>query len=125
METSDNAPTRGVIGCAIKVHRTLGPGLLESAHEARLCRELSHSDLRFTRQRRVPVIYKGEPIGCDLVIDMLVEQSLVVETKSVRRILPVHEAQLLIHLKVSGLTMGLLLNFNEATLKQGNRRRMV
>jgi GxxExxY protein len=114
-----------VIGCAIEVHRTLGPGLLESVYEACLCRELSHAGLQFVRQCRLPVIYKGEPVDCDLVMDLVVERSLIVELKAVRQILPVHEAQLLTYLRVSGLKMGLLLNFNEETLKQGIRRRML
>jgi GxxExxY protein len=121
----DNSLTRRVIGCAIEVHRTLGPGLLESIYEACLCRELDQAGVHYIRQLRLPVLYKGTPIDCDLVIDLLVEQCLILEVKAVRQVLPIHEAQLLTYLRVSGLKMGLLLNFNEETLKQGIRRRMV
>jgi GxxExxY protein len=121
----DNELTGRVIGCAIEVHRTLGPGLLEAVYEACLCHELARAGMEFVRQRRLPVVYKGHPIECDLKIDVIVEQILIVEIKAVQQILPVHEAQLLTYLRVSGLKMGLLMNFNEATLKQGIRRRLL
>jgi GxxExxY protein len=121
----DNELTRRVIGCAIEVHRTLGPGLLEAVYEACLCRELAQSRMEFVRQRRLPIVYKGHPIRCDLKIDVIVEQILIVEIKAVQQVLAVHEAQLLTYLRVSGLKMGLLLNFNETTLKQGIRRRLL
>jgi GxxExxY protein len=121
----DSALTRRVIGCAIEVHRTLGPGLLEAAYEVCLCHELAHAGIAFVRQHKLPVIYKGHPVECDLKIDVIVEQTLVLEIKSVSQILPVHEARLLTSLRVSGLKMGLLLNFNEETLKQGIRRRLL
>jgi GxxExxY protein len=114
-----------VIGCAIEVHRNLGPGLLESVYEACLCRELSRAGLAFIRQRRIPVIYKGEPIDCDLIADIVVEQSLILEIKSVQAIHPIHEAQLLTYLKVSGIRAGLILNFNETRLIDGIRRRLL
>ena len=115
--------TQKVIGCAIEVHRTLGPGLLEIVYETCLCRELALAGIGFVRQQKLPILYKGEPVDCDLKIDVIVEQSLVLEVKAVQQILPVHEAQLLIYLRVSGLPLGLLLNFNEETMKQGIRRR--
>ena len=121
----DNDLTRRVIGCAIEVHRTLGPGLLESVYEACLCHELDLARIAFLRQVRLPIVYKGHRINTDLIIDVLVEQSLVLEIKAVAQILPVHEAQLLTYLRVSGVKMGMLLNFNEETLKQGIRRRML
>ena len=121
----DNALTRRVIGCAVEVHRTLGPGLLEGIYEACLCHELNVAGLAFLRQYRLPVVYKGQPIDYDMKIDVLVEQTLVLEIKSVLQLLPVHEAQLLTYLRVSGLKLGLLLNFNEETLKQGIRRRVL
>jgi GxxExxY protein len=121
----DNDLTRRVIGCAIEVHRTLGPGLLESVYEACLCHELELARMEFLRQVRLPIAYKGHRIDADLIIDVLVEQSLVLEIKAVAQILPVHEAQLLTYLRVSGLRMGMLLNFNEETLKQGIRRRLL
>jgi GxxExxY protein len=121
----DSALTRRVIGCAIEVHRTLGPGLLEAVCETCLCHELALAGMAFVRQHRLPVIYKGHPVECDLKIDVIVEKALVLEIKSVTQVLPVHEAQLLTYLRVSGLKMGLLMNFNEETLKQGIRRRML
>jgi GxxExxY protein len=117
--------SRRVIGCAIEVHRTLGPGLLESVYEACLCRELSNGGLAFVRQRRLPVIYKGEPTDCELVADVVVEEALILEIKSVQAIHPLHEAQLLTYLKISGLRVGLILNFNETRLIDGIRRRLL
>ena len=121
----DNALTQRVIGCAVEVHRTLGPGFLEGIYEACLCHELAVAGLAFLRQLRLPVVYKGHVVDYDLRIDVLVEQTLVLEIKSVHQILAVHEAQLLTYLRVSGLKIGLLLNFNEETLKQGIRRRVL
>ena len=121
----DNALTQRVIGCAVEVHRTLGPGLLEGVYEACLCHELAVAGLAFLRQLRLPVVYKGHVVDYDLRIDVLVEQTLVLEIKSVHQILAVHEAQLLTYLRVSGLKIGLLLNSNEETLKQGIRRRVL
>jgi GxxExxY protein len=117
--------SRQVIGCAIEVHRTLGPGLLESVYEACLCHELSNAKLAFIRQQRLPVVYKGEPIDCDLVPDIVVEATLILEIKSVQTIHPLHEAQLLTYLKVSGLRIGLILNFNAVRLIDGIRRRIL
>lgn len=115
--------TRRVIGCAIEVHKTLGPGLLEVIYETCLCREFTRNGIQFDRQRKLPVYYKGEPVDCDLKIDIVVEDALVIEVKAVQQVLPVHEAQLLTYLRVSGLPLGLLLNFNKETMKQGIRRR--
>lgn len=120
----DTKLSRAVIGCAIEVHRTLGPGLLEIIYETCLCRELSQAGLGFERQRKLPVYYKGEAVDCDLRIDIVVEDRIVVEVKAVQQVLPVHEAQLLTYLRVTGLPLGLLLNFNEETMKQGIRRRV-
>jgi GxxExxY protein len=117
--------SHGVIGCAIEVHRTLGPGLLESVYEACLCRELSRAGLAFVRQQRLPVIYKGEPVDCDLIADIVVEACLILEIKSVQAIHPIHEAQLLTYLKVSGIRAGLILNFNATRLIDGIRRRLL
>lgn len=117
--------SRRVIGCAIEVHRTLGPGLMESIYEAALCHELSAAGLGFLRQQRLPVFYKGFALDCELRIDLVVEGTLVVEVKSVQALLPIHEAQLLTYMKVAGLRVGLLLNFNEARLVDGIRRRLL
>ena len=121
----DGSLTERAIGCAIEVHRTLGPGLLEAIYQACLCREPTQAGIAHVRQQNLPVFYKGEAVDCDLILDVVVGQSLVLEIKSVQQILPVHEAQLLTYLRVSGLPSGLLLNFNEATIKQGIRRRLL
>ena len=119
----DNSLTQQVIGCAIEVHRTLGPGLLETVYEVCLCRELAMSGIPFVRQQKIPVLYKGKKVDCDLRIDVIVDRSLALEIKAVYQILPVHEAQLLTYLRVAGLPLGLLLNFNEPTMTGGIRRR--
>lgn len=121
----DNELTRRVIGHAIEVHRTLGPGLLESVYEACLCKEFDRAGLPFVRQKRVPVFYKGDAVDCGLVIDVLVNDALILEIKAVQQILPIHEAQLLTYLRVSGVKLGLLMNFNVEVLKQGIRRRVL
>jgi GxxExxY protein len=117
--------SRRVIGCAIEVHRTLGPGLIESVYEACLCRELTQAGLAFVRQQKLPIIYKEQRLDFDLTIDVVVEQTLVLEIKSVSLLHPVHEAQLLTYLKLSGIRSGLLLNFNEVRLIDGLRRRLL
>jgi len=103
--------TEAVIGCAIEVHRQLGPGLLESTYEAALCVELELAGLKYRRQVCVPVVYKGRTVG-EYRIDLLVEDRIIVEIKSVERHDPVFEAQLLTYLRVTGKKVGLLLNFN-------------
>jgi GxxExxY protein len=117
--------TRAVIGCAIEVHRTLGPGLLESIYEICLCHELDLAIIPFVRQQKIPVLYKGEPVDCDLKIDLVVNQVLALEIKALHQLLPVHDAQLLTYLRVGGLPLGLLLNFNEVVLRNGIRRRVL
>ena len=112
-----------VIGCAIEVHRTLGPGLMESVYEACLCHELTLAGLRFERQRRVPVVYKDARLDLDFRADVVVEDALLLEIKAARDILPLHEAQLLTYLRLTGIKLGLLLNFNVPVLKDGMRRR--
>ncbi|WP_301102641.1 GxxExxY protein [Propionivibrio sp.] len=102
-----------VIGAAIEVHRVLGPGLLESAYELALERELVLRDLRIERQKSVPLEYKGTALGDGFRIDLLVEGLLIVEIKAVESILPIHEAQLLTYLRLSDTRLGLLINFNE------------
>ncbi len=118
----DMALSERVIGCAIEVHRHLGPGLLESAYEDCLCFELDAAGLVFRRQVELPVVYKGMPLAASYRLDILIANRLVVEVKSVERILAVHEAQLLTYLRLSGHRAGLLLNFNHAVLKEGIRR---
>ena len=119
----ENDPlTQTVIGLAIEVHKQLGPGLLESAYEACLCYELSEKGISFDRQVDLPVSYKSIEIGAGYRLDIVVENKLIVELKTVERILPVHESQLLTYLKLGGFHTGLILNFNSAVLKDGIRR---
>ena len=113
--------TEKIIGCAIEVHRTLGPGLLEQTYESALCVELQLVGLKFQRQQVVPVTYKNQPVG-DYRLDLVVENSVVLELTSVDRFDPIFEAQLLTYLKITGLKRGLLLNFNSRLLKDGIKR---
>jgi GxxExxY protein len=117
--------TEAIIGAAIEVHRTLGPGLLESAYEACLCRELELRGIECWRQVEVPVIYKGMELDCGYRIDLLVNQEVVVELKAVEVIAGVHEAQLLTYMRLTGMRVGLLINFNVARLKDGVLRRVL
>ena len=114
--------TQKVIGCAIEVHKTLGPGLLESIYEVCLSIELTKASLSHTRQQKLPITYKGQLLDLDFKADIIIANTLILEVKSVQQLLPVHEAQLLTYLKISDLHLGLLLNFNEAILKNGIRR---
>jgi GxxExxY protein len=114
--------TEKIIGFAIEVHRQLGPGLLESAYEECLCYELGQNGFAVRRQVPLPVVYKTIRLDCGYRIDLLVEERVILELKTVERLIPVHEAQLLTYLKLSGMRTGLLLNFNSATLKDGIRR---
>ena len=111
-----------VIGAAIEVHRELGPGLFESVYELALAEELRRRDIQFVRQLEVPLTYKGLSLGQAYRLDLLVEQCLVVEIKAVEQLLPVHTAQVLTYLKLLELRTGLLINFNQAQLKQGIKR---
>lgn len=114
-----------VIGAAIEVHRELGPGLLESAYEECLCHELTLRKIPFARQVPLPVSYKGVQLDCGYRMDLLIAGQLVLELKSVERIEPIHEAQLLTYLRLSRCKVGLLINFNVPLLKQGNIRRVL
>ena len=120
-----NAITQAVIGAAMEVHRTLGPGLLESAYQECLCRELSVRGIPFERERALPVEYKNVRLECGYRLDLLVAGAVVVEVKAVEAIAPVHEAQLLTYLRLGGWRVGLLINFNVVLLKQGIRRKIV
>jgi len=124
--TFDNDPlTEKVIGLAIEVHRQLGPGLLESAYEECLCYELAQAKFVFERQVALPVIYKSVRLDCGYRLDVVVEKRLILELKTVERLLPIHEAQVITYMKLSGIPIGLLLNFNSVVLKQGIRRLML
>jgi GxxExxY protein len=114
--------TERIIGFAIEVHRQLGPGLLESAYEECLCYELRQGGLVFRRQVPLPVVHKAIRLDCGYPMDIVVEEKAVLELKTVERLIPVHDAQLLTYLKLSGLRVGLLLNFNSPVLKDGIRR---
>lgn len=111
-----------VIGACIEIHRELGPGLLESAYEECLAYELSKSGLRFERQKPLPVRYKEVKLDCGYRLDFVIEGTLIVEIKAVTELLPIHEAQLLTYLKLEKQPLGLLINFNVPTLKQGVKR---
>ena len=117
-----NEITQKIIGCAIEVHRNLGPGLLESAYEECLAYELEKAGLKTKRQVPTPVIYKDVKLDCGYRIDMLIENLVVIELKVVDEINPVHEAQMPTYLKFSKMNIGLLINFNVMALKNGIRR---
>jgi GxxExxY protein len=120
-----DALTRQIIGAAIEVHKALGPGLLEATYEACLIYELKQNGLRVEWQKNIPVEYKDVKLDCGYRLDLMVEESVIVEIKSVTELVKVHEAQLLTYLKLSGCKVGLLINFNVWKLKQGIRRIIV
>jgi GxxExxY protein len=117
-----NDLTGKIIGCAMKVHSALGPGLLESAYEACLEFELKRSGFRVERQKELPVIYGGVKVDCGYRIDLLVEECVILELKAIESLAPIHEAQLLSYLKLSGMQVGLLINFNVLHLRDGIKR---
>ncbi len=116
--------TEAIIGAAIEVHKELGPGLMESAYEECLCHELSVRGLKFQRQVALPVRYKKVKLDCGYRIDVVVENTAVLELKAVEALQPVHEAQLITYLKLSRMPVGLLINFNVPVLKNGIVRRV-
>ena len=111
-----------IIGCAIEVHKNLGPGLLESTYEQCLAYELKRSNISFKLQHNLPVEYKGIKLDCGYRIDILIDNRVIVELKSVDNILPIHQAQLLTYMKLSGVGIGLLMNFNVKYMKNGIKR---
>ena len=111
-----------VIGAAIEVHKTLGPGLLESAHEECLCHELSLQGLSFERQKPLAVTYKEKLLDCGYRLDIVVEKKIILELKSCEKIEPIHKAQLLTYLRLSGINLGLILNFNVPVMRNGIAR---
>ena len=117
-----NGITRGIIAAAIEVHRHLGPGLLESSYQECVCHELRGMGLSFAREVHLPLSYKGLTLECSYRIDLLVEDAVLVEFKSVEHLLPIHSAQLLTYLKASHKQIGLLINFNVLLLKNGIKR---
>lgn len=124
MDTKERANwlSNQIIGAAIEVHKALGPGLLESAYQTCHRRELELRGIEIETEVPLPVVYKGEKLDCGYRMDEVVGGLVVVELKSVERIEPIHEAQLLTYLKLSGLWLGLLINFNVPVLKQGIKR---
>ena len=118
----DNALSDRVIGLAIAVHRQLGPGLLESAYEECLCFELKQNDIPHQRQVPLPVVYKSIRLDCGYRMDVVVGEKLILEIKSVEHLQAIHEAQMLTYLRLSGLKVGLLMNFNSVVLKDSLRR---
>ena len=111
-----------VIGCALEVHRVLGPGLLESTYTKCLAHELAIADIPFRMEHPVAVDYKGVKLDCGYRIDLLVDDRIIIELKSVDELLPVHKAQLLTYMKLAGISIGLLMNFNVRYLKSGIKR---
>jgi GxxExxY protein len=118
----DSDLSERVIGLAIEVHRHRGPGLLESAYEECLCFEFKQSGIDYRRQVSLPIVYKDVRLDCGYRMDIVVERALILEIKAIDRITPVHEAQMLTYLRLSGLQVGLLLNFNSVALRHGLRR---
>ena len=117
-----NKLSNRIIGAAIEVHRNLGPGLLENVYEECFCRELTLQGINFERQKYLPVNYKGQQVECEYRLDIIVEDKIVIEVKSINSFLPIHEAQLMTYLKLSDLWLGILINFNVVTLKDGIKR---
>jgi len=119
----DDPVTAPIIGAAIEVHRNLGPGLLESVYEKCLRYEMEQRGIEFVRQAKVVVLYKNQDLDCELFIDVLIPGLVAVELKAVDKVLPIHEAQLLTYMKLTGISRGLLINFNVRLLKNGIMRR--
>jgi GxxExxY protein len=122
IEHLTNPISEKVIGAAIEVHRHLGPGLLESSYHACLCRELALRDLAYHSQVTLPLESKGVQIAQGYVIDLLIEDCLIVEIKSVDKLLPIHSAQLMTYMRLQRVSSGLLMNFNVDALPNGIRR---
>ncbi len=125
IDISNDPASNKVIGLAIDIHRSLGPGLLESAYEECFALELRQNAIAFQGQVPLAITYKGMTLDCSYRLDFVIEQYLIVELKSVERLLPIHEAQLLTYLKLSGMRVGLLMNFNVRLLRDGIKRLVV
>jgi GxxExxY protein len=118
-EGSSRYRTHDIVGAAIEVHRRLGPGLLESAYETCLCKELSLRGISFQRQVPLPISYRGLELDCGYKLDIVINQSVIIEVKAISKVLPVHRAQVLTYLKLTNLRLGLLINFNVEVLRSG------
>ena len=114
--------SKKVIGCALEVHRNLGPGLLESTYEQCLAHELKCEGIPFMLQHPLPVNYNGIKLDCGYRVDLFVDNKIIVELKSVDKVLPIHQAQLLTYMKLAGIKIGLLINFNVQFMKEGIKR---
>jgi GxxExxY protein len=114
--------SRRIIGAAIEVHRPLGPGLLESAYETCLAYELKQLGFRIEQQKPLPVVYKDVKLDCGYRLDIVVEDAIILEVKAIEQLAPIHDAQLLSYLRISGLKVGLLINFHVRVLKNGLKR---
>ena len=117
-----NNLTGSIIACAIEVHKVFGPGLLEKIYEECLCIELRARKIPFERQKELLIQYKDKKLDCSYRLDLLVDNKVIVELKTVEKIQPIHEAQLLTYLKLTGIKIGLLINFNVPVLKEGIKR---
>lgn len=117
-----NKITGEIIGAAIEVHKALGPGLLESAYEECLCHELNLKGVNFKKQQFLPIEYKEIKLDCGYRTDLIVGDLVIIELKSIETLLPIHEAQILTYLKLTGLKVGLLINFNVVALRRGIKR---
>ena len=120
-----NKLTEIIIGASIEVHKALGPGLLESAYEECLCHEFRLKSLRYDRQSRLPLTYKGIQLDCGYIIDLFVEERVIVELKTIDKLSPIHDAQLLTYMKLANISVGLLINFNVPVLRNGIRRKVL
>ena len=114
--------SKEIIGAAIEVHRHLGPGMLESAYEKCLCKELEIRNIEFEKQKPLAVVYKGITLDCGYKLDVVVEGKVILELKSVNKLESIHDAQLLTYLKIADLKLGILINFNVPVLKDGIKR---
>ena len=121
LDERTNALLYEIIGAAIEVHRVLGPGLLESIYEDVLCIELEERNIQYHRQKPIAIVYKGRSIGSGR-IDILIDDRVIVELKSVGQLIPIHTAQIMTYLKLTGVKLGLLINFNTELLKNGIKR---
>ncbi len=119
---TENELSKIIVDCCFKIHTTLGPGLLESIYEELLTFELQRADLNITRQQGIPVIYEGIKMDLGFRSDIIVENKVIIEIKSVEAIAPVHQKQVLTYLRITELKLGLLVNFNEALIKNGIQR---
>jgi GxxExxY protein len=120
-----NALTSEIIGAAIEIHKTLGPGLLESAYEECLCREFDIRGISYERQKELPVEYKGMKLNCGYRLDVVVAKNVILELKACESLEPIHKAQLMTYLKLTGIKVGLLINFNVSVLKNGIKRLVI